>query len=195
MNTPQRIISAVMAITIVIAAIVCHYYGIPDKRILLVAGFMLTYLLLEAFWIKKSVVRARVLIVASSLFGMLLLSYVFKFPLFLFAPWAVFLFVILYVNSIWMKSSTAKSKERITQWAVANGWQLLEFEHRFDTGPFGGIHWRGQMYFEFVICDQSGKRHTGWAHFDHTLFGSGRYEVKWMESTEPQANAQVIGNR
>ncbi len=173
-----------MAITVVVAAVISHYFGIPDRIILLVAGYMLSYLLLEAFWIKKSVVRARVLIVASSLFGIFLLSYVFKFPLFLLAPWAVFLFVILFVNSVWMKSSAAKSKERIAQWAAANGWRLVEFEHRFDTGPFGGIHWKAQMYFEFVVLDQQGKQHTGWAHFDHSLFGGGRYEVKWIENSE-----------
>jgi len=137
-----------MAIFIVVAAVVCHYYGVPDRMILLVAGFMLSYLLLEAFWIKKSVVRAWVLIGASSLFGFFLLSYLFNLSLLLFIPWGVFLFVIMFVNAIWMKSSTAKSKERIAQWAAANGWQLLECEHRFETGPFGGIHWRAQMYFE-----------------------------------------------
>ena len=181
-----------MAITVVVAAIVCHYYGIPDKMIFLVAGFMLSYLLLEAFWIKKSVVRARVLIVASSLFGMFLLSYVFKFPLFLFAPGAVFLFVIMYVNYIWMKNSAAKSKERNAQWATENGWRLLEFEHRFETGPFGGIHWRGQMYFEFVVTDQQGKRYTGWAHFDHSLMGDGRYEVKWVQNSDQPTNEKSL---
>ncbi len=188
MNKPQRIISAVLATIIIIAAIICHYAGIPDKMILLVAGFMLSYLLLEAFWIGKSVVRARGLIVVSSLFGMFLLSYVFKFPLFLFVPGTVFLFVVLYVNSIWMKSSMAKSKEHIAQWTAANGWQLVGFEHRFDTGPFGGIHWKAQMYFEFVVMDQQGKRHTGWAHFDHSLMGGGRYEVKWVENSEQPSN-------
>ena len=112
---------------------------------------------------------------------MFLLWYVFKFPLFLFVPWAVLLFVILFVNSIWMKRTAAKSKERIARWAADNGWQLLEFENRFDTGPFGGIHGRAQMYFEFVVLDQQGKRHTGWAHFDYSLIGNGRYEVKWIE--------------
>jgi hypothetical protein len=133
-----------MAISIVIAAVICHYYGVPDRMILLVAGYMLSYLLLEAFWIKKSVARAWVLIGASSLFGFFLLSYLFNLPLLLFIPWSVLLLVILFVNPIWAKHYMAKSKERIAQWAAANGWQLLEFERRFETGPFGGIHWRAQ---------------------------------------------------
>lgn len=172
-----------MAIIIIVAAIVCHYYGIPDKLIFLVGGFMLSYLVLETFWIKKSMVRARVLIVASSLFGIFLLSYVFKFSLFLLAPWATFLFVTLFVNSIWSKRSMAKSKDRIARWVAENGWQLLEFEHRFDTGPFGGLHGRAQMYFEFAVMDQQGKRKSGWAHFDYSLIGAGSYEIKWTENT------------
>jgi hypothetical protein len=177
-----------MAICIVVAAVVCHYYGVPDRMILLVAGYMLSYLLLEVFWVKKSVVRAWVLIGASSLFGFFLLSYLFNLSLLLFIPWSVLLFVILFVNYIWAKHYTAKSKERIAQWAAENGWQLLEFEHQFDTGPFGGVHWRAQMYFEFVICDQQGKRHTGWAHFDHSLIGGGRFEVKWIENSGQPLN-------
>ena len=177
-----------MAVSIVVAAVICHYYGVPDRLILLVAGYMLSYLLLEAFWIKKSVVRARGLIVASTLFGLFLMWYIFKVPLSMLIFGAIFLFVIMFVNAIWMKSSTAKSKERIAQWALANGWQLLEFEHRFDTGPFGGIHWRAQMYFEFVICDQQGKRQTCWAHFDHSLIGGGRFEVKWIENSGQPLN-------
>ena len=108
----------------------------------------------------------------------LLISNIATNLLFLLVPGTVFLFVILFVNFIWMKSTVAKPKERIAQWSAENGWQLLEFEYRFDTGPFGGIHWRAQMYFEFVVMDQQGKRHTGWAHFDHSLTGGGRYEVK-----------------
>jgi hypothetical protein len=77
----------------------------------------------------------------------------------------------------------SRDKESIAQWALANGWQLLEFERRFDTGPFGGIHWRAQMYFEFVVMDQQGKRHTSWAHFDYSLIGGGRYEIKWIENS------------
>ena len=179
-----------MAITIVVAAIVCHYYGVPDRMILLVAGFMLSYLLLEAFWIKKSVVRAVVLIVTSSLFGFFLLWYFFKVPLLMVIIWTVLLSVVLFVNFIWMKSSTAKSKERVVQWAAANGWRLVEFEHRFDTGPFGGIHWKAQMYFEFAVLDQQGKRYTGWAHFDHSLTGDGRFEVKWVENSEQSSNGK-----
>lgn len=171
-----------MTIVIIAAAVICHYYGIPDRMILLVAGFMLSYLFLEAFWIKKSVVRARGLMIASTLVGLFLLSYILKVQLLLLIPGAVFLFVIMYVNYIWMKRAKVKSRERIAQWAAENGWQLLDFEHRFDTGPFGGIHWRAQMYFEFVICDQQGKRHTGWAHFDYSLIGGGRYEIKWIEN-------------
>ncbi len=184
MNKPQRIISAVMAITVVVAAIVCHYYGVPDRMILPVAGFMLSYLLLEAFWIKKSVVRARALIVGSSLFGVFLLWYFLKVPFLMVILWTALLLAVMYVNSIWLKNSLAKSRERIAQWAAANGWRLVEFEHRFDTGPFGGIHWKAQMYFEFAVLDQQGKRYTGWAHFDHSLTGDGRFEVKWVENSE-----------
>ncbi|MBK6795271.1 MAG: hypothetical protein IPG76_00300 [Acidobacteria bacterium] len=188
MNKPQRIIQIVMATLIVIAAVVCHYYGVPDWIILLVAGFMLANLLLQAFWMNNSVIRAIVLMIVSTLFSLFLIWYLFKVPLVMVFFGAIFLFVIMVVNVILMKNSTATSKARIAQWAAENGWELLECEHRFDTGPFGGIHWRAQMYFEFVICDQQQKRHTGWAHFDHSLFGGGRYEVKWVESPEHLSN-------
>lgn len=182
MSTTQRIISAVMAIIIVVAAIISHYYGVPDGMILLVAGVMLSNLLLQVFWVKKSMVRAKVLMIASSLGGLVLLWYLFKVPLLLLIPGGIFLFVIMYVNSRWLKNSTAKAREQLVKWATANGGQLLTCEQRFETGPFGGWQGRGQLYFEFVICDRQGKRHPGWAHFDYSLLGSGRYEIKWMEN-------------
>ncbi len=178
----------VMAIFIVAAAIICHQIGVPDRMIIFGAGFMLFSLLLQVFWVKNSIARMMVLTCLTSAAAFAFVWYFFNTLLWIIIPGTIFVLVGLYVNSIWLKRSTAKSKERIAQWAEANGWRLLEFEHRFDTGPFGGIHWKGQMYFEFVVTDQRGKRHTGWAHFDHSLFGGGRYEVKWIETSQQPSN-------
>ena len=183
MNKPQRIMQTVMAILIVVAAIICHSFGVPDGLILLVAGFMLTNLCLEAFWVKNSVERARGLMITSTLGSLALLWYLFGVPVAMLVFGAVFFSVIMYVNALWLNSSTDKAKERITQWAVEHGGQLLSFEPRFETGPFGGWQWRGQLYFEFVVNDRQGTRHTGWAHFDYSLLCSGRYEIKWLENT------------
>jgi len=177
-----------MAIFIIVAAIICHQIGVPDRMIIFGAGFMLFSLLLQVFWVKNSIARMMVLTCLTSAAAFAFVWYFFKTPLWIIIPGTIFVLVGLYVNSIWLKRSTAKSKERIAQWAEANGWRLLEFEHRFDTGPFGGIHWKAQMYFEFVVTDQRGKRHTGWAHFDHSLFGGGRYEVKWIETSQQPSN-------
>ncbi|MBK6795255.1 MAG: hypothetical protein IPG76_00220 [Acidobacteria bacterium] len=81
MDKPQRIIQIVMATLIVIAAVVCHYYGVPDWIILLVAGFMLANLLLQAFWMNNFVIRAIVLMILSTLFGLFIIWYLFKLPL------------------------------------------------------------------------------------------------------------------
>ena len=182
MNTLQRIIPAIMAILIVAAAVTCHYYGVPDKMIIFGAGYMLSALLLQVFWVKHSIPRAMILTTLSSAAFFAFVWYFFKTPLWIVIPGTIFVLIGLVVNSFLVKRNLAKSKEGIAQWATANGWQLLEFEHRFETGPFGGIHGRADMYFQFVVCDQKGNQHTGWAFFDHSLFGEGRFQVKWNES-------------
>lgn len=178
----------IMAVSIIVVAIICHQIGVPDRMIIFGAGFMLFSLLLQVFWVKNSIARMMVLTCLTSAAAFAFVWYFFKTPLWIIIPGTIFVLVGLYVNAIWMKSSTTKSKERIAQWSAANGWQLMECEHRFDTGPFGGIHWRAQMYFEFVVRDQYGNRRTGWAHFDYSLLGGGRHEVKWVESPEQPSN-------
>jgi len=189
LNTSQRIIPPLVAI-IFASAILCvwhYFFGVPDRVIFLVAGFMLANFLLLVFWVKNSMARMMILACLTSAAAFAFFWYFFKTPLWIIIPGAIFILAALFANAIWMKNSTAKSKERIAQWATGNGWQLLEFEHRFDTGPFGGFHGRSDMYFEFVICDQRQKRHTGWARFDYSLFGGGHYEVKWIENSEKQS--------
>ncbi|MCI0337836.1 MAG: hypothetical protein L0226_09680 [Acidobacteria bacterium] len=189
MKTSQRLIPP-LAATIVSGAILCiwHYvFGWPGWVIQLAAGLMLVNLLLLFSWAKNSIPRLMILTCLNGSAIFAFYWYFFKTSLWIVIPGTIFVLAFFFVNSILAKKYVAKSKERVAQWAVANGWQLLEFEHRFDTGPFGGFHGRGEMYFEFVICDQQGNKHTGWARFDHSLFGGGRYEVKWIENPEKQS--------
>ena len=86
-------------------------------------------------------------------------------------------------------------KRSLTQWAAENGLQLLEFEHRLNTGPFVGIAGKAQLYFEFAISDRRKKPHVGWAHFNYGLFGRGRFQVKWIEGSEPRSNKHLASKR
>ncbi len=149
--------------------------------IILGAGFMLSVLLLQVFWVKHSIPRAMILTCLTSAAFFAFVWYFFKTPLWMVIPGTIFILAGLFVNAIWAKRNLAKSQQRLSLWAAENGCQLLDFEHRFDTGPFGGFHGRGEMYFKFVVGDQWGKRQTGWACFDYSLFGGGRYQVKWIE--------------
>ena len=108
-------------------------------------------------------------------------SIYFKTPGLLLMIGAIVGLAAMFLNVHWLKNSDDRTTEQISQWALENGWQLLEFNREFSTGPFGGIHGRGDIYFKFAIRDQNGNKRSGWAYFDFSLTGGGRYEIKWTE--------------
>lgn len=169
---------------IFIAAVVCRYLGVPEWMILLGVGYLLLGLLLYVFWVKNSIERSMVQIGITMMIAFVLISYFFKVSFLTLLPGVILMLAALFLKILWVKSYTAKSRERLAQWAAENGWQLLEFEHRLNTGPFGGFIGKAQLYFEFVICDRRKKRHTGWAHFNYGLFGRGRFQVKKPSQNE-----------
>ncbi len=108
-------------------------------------------------------------------------SIYFKTPGLLLIIGAIVGLAAMFLNVHWLSNSEERATELISQWASENGWQLLEFNRELSTGPFGGIHGRGDIYFHFAIRDQNGHKRSGWAYFDCSLTGGGRLQIKWNQ--------------
>ena len=88
---------------------------------------------------------------------------------------------------VYNRRSNKKAERRIAQWATENGWRLLQFEPRLDTGPFKEWPSRGHAYYRFVVCDRQESKRIGWARFDITPFSAWAPEIKWPEKPEGES--------
>lgn len=182
MNRLQQKIPLVMASIVLIGAIIGLYQGFPARIIVPGASLMLVFALLHALWVKDSLARALGLGAASTLAFLWFAWYFLHLPLFAVVFGAIFLLGMQAFNALWLKRSIAKAREYLVNWVTINGGQLLEFEHRLSTGPFGGWRGRTDLYFQFVARDRQQQSHVGWMRFDCGLLSNRQPKIKWVET-------------